>query len=61
MILIKWLHRMGIYEYVAKALVIVVTMALNYVGYKLFVFAGKKQAIGASDNRKTPCILRQAG
>ncbi len=42
MILIKWLYRMGIYEYVAKTLVIGVTMILNYVGYKLFVFCERK-------------------
>lgn len=42
MVLIKWLYRMGVYEYLAKALVTGVTMILNYVGYKLFVFSGRK-------------------
>ena len=40
---IKLLTAFGLNKYVAKAIITLVTMAINYIGYKLFVFRVKER------------------
>ncbi len=40
---IKLLTLLGLNKYVAKTIITVVTMAINYIGYKLFVFRVKER------------------
>ncbi len=40
---IKMLTMLGLNKYVAKVIITFVTMAINYIGYKLFVFRVKER------------------